>query len=360
MKNYFNSRIGVAIAALALIAGLLIDIRTTLAAYLVVWIALGAIPIGALGVLMTTYLVRRAWTPALHPILGSATATLPVIAALFIPVLIWMADLYPAAADPASLPPFKAFYLARWFFALRTVAYFAVWSVLARWLRDAWNDSDRMIRAASAGLTIYALTLSLAGIDWMELLEPDFHSSIYGLLFISFSLLNGLAFAIGAGLLVRRPIGALKGYSALLLSAILLWAYLHAMQYIVIWSGNIPAEVTWYLKRSAYGWQFVLIVLALGQFIFPFFALLSERIRGDRRWLLALCGLTLLMRCCEAAVLILPAVPHLNALTTGVMLPAALIFVGCALWWAFEVAYGNRSRAITLFGLRARAETGSK
>jgi hypothetical protein len=354
MKRYFNSRMGIAVAALVLIAGLVIDIRATLAAYLVAWIALGAIPIGALGMLMTTYLVRRAWTHALHPILVSATATLPVVALLFIPVLVWMADLYPAAADPTSLPPFKAFYLARWFFAIRTIAYFIVWSVLALWLHNAWNDSERMTRAASAGLIVYALTLSLAGIDWMESLEPDFHSSIYGLLFISFSLLNGLAFATGAGLLLRRRIGALKGYSALLLSAILLWAYLHAMQYIVIWSGNIPAEATWYLKRSTHGWQFVLIALAIGQFIFPFFALLSERIRGDKRWLLALCGLTLLMRCCEAALLILPVL-HVNALMTSVMLLAAHVFIGCALWWAFEVAYGNRSRPVTVLGWRARA-----
>ncbi len=66
----------------------------------------------------------------------------------------------------------------------------------------------------------------------------------------------------------------------MLLSAVLIWAYLHAMQYIVIWSGNIPDEVTWYLKRSTDGWQFFLAALAFGQFVLPFFALLSEAIRG--------------------------------------------------------------------------------
>ena len=360
MIRYFNFRAVLGLAALVLIAGFVIDIRATLAAYLVAWVAFAAIPVGALGIQMVTYLVRRAWTPALHPILVSATATLPVVALLFVPILVWMANLYPATADPASLPPFKAFYLARWFFALRSIAYFTVWSVLAFWLRAAWNDSERMTRAASAGLIVYTLTLSLAGVDWMESLEPDFHSSIYGLLFITFALLNGLAFAVGAGVLLRRRLGPLKGYSALLLSTILLWAYLHAMQYIVIWSGNIPAEVIWYLKRSTHGWQFVLMVLSFGQFIFPFFALLSERIRGDRRWLFALCGLTLLMRCWEAAVLILPAVPHLNALMTSVTLLAAPGFIGCALWWAFEAAYGNRLRGVTLLGWRARVVTGSK
>jgi hypothetical protein len=97
------------------------------------------------------------------------------------------------------------------------------------------------------------------------------------------------------GLVGGRWIGASKDYSALLLSTILLWTYLHTMQYIVIWAGNIPDEAVWYLKRLSEGWEFVLAFVALAQFLFPFFAFLSGRVRSDRRWLLALCGLTLVM-----------------------------------------------------------------
>src|SRR2546423_4308008 len=106
-------------------------------------------------------------------------------------------------------------------------------------MRSAWNDAERMTRAASTGLIMYVLTVSLAGVDWMESLEPDFHSSIYGLLFLGFVLLNGVAFTLGTGIWLGRRIGPIRGYSALLLGAVLLWAYLHAMQYIVIWSANI-------------------------------------------------------------------------------------------------------------------------
>jgi hypothetical protein len=339
---------------------MLFDSRSTLAGYLVAWIALGAIPIGALGVLMVTYLVRRAWTPALHAVLVSATAALPVMALLLIPVLLGMAELYPAAADPASLPAFKAFYLQPWFFSVRAVFYFAIWSILALWLRNAWGDVARMARAASAGLIVYALSVSLAGIDWIESLEPDFHSSIYGLLFISLALVNGVAFAIGGSLLLRRHIGQLNGYGALLLSTILLWAYLHAMQYIVIWSGNIPAEVTWYLKRSVNGWQFALALLAFAQFVFPFFALLSENVRRDRRWLLGLCGLTLVMRCLEAAVLIWPALPHVAPLMSCVIFLAALLLIGMALWWAFEAALTSGRRSVTFPVRHADGETATE
>jgi hypothetical protein len=140
---------------------------------------------------------------------------------------------------------------------------------------------------------------------------------------------------------------------------ILVWAYLHAMQYLVIWSGNIPDEVTWYLKRSRDGWQAVLLVLSLGQLIFPFFALVVEKIRGDRNWLLALCALTLLMRCCEAAILILPAMTDVNPVLAAMMLLAGSAFVATVLWWMFEAALtGGLASVISDAWLRA--ETGSK
>jgi hypothetical protein len=178
------------------------------------------------------------------------------------------------------------------------------------------------------------------------------------LLYLCFTLLNGVAFGIGMGLLSGRRIGATRGYSALLLSTILLWAYLHAMQYIVIWAGNIPDEAVWYLKRSSNGWQFVLAFVALGQFVFPFFALLSARVRSDRSWLLALCGLTLVMRCWEASILILPAVPRITAATVALMLPAALAFIAIILWWAFEMALRHDGRLIRRAGQQTRAEAG--
>ena len=328
----------IALAAILLLVGAIVDGRSALAAYLVAWVALSAIPIGALGVLMVSYVVRRDWTESLHPILTAATATIPIVGILFVPILIFIAQIYPAASDPTSLPAFRAIYLAPWFFATRTVIYVAIWSLLGWWLRAAWPDRERMLRAASFGLIFYALTVSLAGVDWLESLEPDFHSSIYGLLYLCFAMLDGVAFAIAVGLLLQRPLAGIGGYGALLLSTILLWGYLHAMQYIVIWSGNIPDEVVWYIKRSVHGWQAVLAVLAFGQFVFPFFALLNSRVRQDRRWLLGLCVLTLVMRGIESAVLILPAVPDLAMLPTVLMLAPALVLVGCLMLAAFEIA----------------------
>jgi len=345
----------IVVAALVLIAGLVLDPRSTLAAYLVAWVAIGAIPVGVLCVLMTSYLVRRAWTETLHVIMLSATSVLPILAVVLLPVLIGLKELYPAAVPGHALPAFKAVYLAPWFFVLRTVIYFVVLCAVARWQRMAWGDSDRMRRSASVGLIIWALLVSLAGVDWVESLEPDFHSSEYGLLYLCFALVDGTAFAILMGLASGRRIGATRGYSALLLSVLLLWTYVHAMQYIVIWAGNIPDEAVWYIKRSSDGWQFVLAVVALGQFVFPFFALLNSRIRSSRSWLLALCALTLVMRCWEASILILPAIEHISPLIVTLMLPASLALVAISLWWAYERALANDGRLFR-FGRRAHAE----
>ena len=325
-----------AASGLVLIAGFVVDARSTTAAYLVAWSALGATPIGALIVFMTSYLVRRRWTETLHPIFVATTGILPVVALTFIPILLFMKEIYPAIADGSTLPPFKARWFIPWFFLLRTVLYFLIWIALARWLRRAWRNDEAMIRAASVGSIVWTLTVSFAGIDWLESLEPKFHSSIYGLISLSFLLVNGTAFVIAAGLLSSRQIGPSRGYSGLLLSVLLLWCYLHAMQYIVIWSGNIPKEVTWYIARSENGWQFVLAALSFGQFVFPFCALLGSRVRTDPHWLLALCGVTLARRGLEAAILILPAVHGLSVMVTVAMMIAAGLCLGTIFWLAYD------------------------
>jgi hypothetical protein len=331
-------------------AGLLVDPRAALAGYLTAWFAVSAIPIGALGVLFTTYLVRGGWTWDLHEPLSRAALTVPVAGLLFIPVLFGMAIIYPWAASNTDLPAFKSAWLAPLFFCLRTVFYFAIWTVLALWARRAYGDRARMERSAAAGLIVWSLTVSLAGIDWVESIEPKFHSSVYGLLALSFTLVAGFAFGLLAVLVRARPRRmANTGYAGVLLSVLLLWVYLHAMQYIIIWAGNIPDEVTWYVVRSEGGWGLALWVLFLGQFILPFLALLSARVRASTRALIAIAALTLALRCLESAVLILPPLDA-SALAV-VFLAAAVVAIGAALLLAGGMVDGILER----LGLRDAA-----
>jgi hypothetical protein len=318
-------------------AGLLIDPKTAIASYLTAWFAVSAIPIGALGVLFTSYLVRAGWTSDLHQPLTRAALIVPAAAVLFLPVLIGMAWVYPWASDASALPAFKAAYLTPWFFALRALIYFVIWTALAIWAARAYGNAAAMVRAASVGLIIWTLTSSWAGIDWLESVEPHFHSSIYGLFAIDFLLLAGFAFGVAA-LLTLKPTRQMSNasYSAVLLSLLLLWAYMHAMQYIIIWTGNIPEEVIWYLKRLNGMWGFALWALYILQFVLPFFALLSGTVRSSTKALLSLAVATLMLRLLEAAVFILPPL-GVTKLALLLDLPTAVLAIGASLLLAWPV-----------------------
>ena len=93
------------VAAGAIMGGFAMDARTALAAYLATWLVFASISIGALGILQMTYLVRRVWTDELHTALMSAAGLLPICGALFIPVLLGAALIYPAAGDASALRP---------------------------------------------------------------------------------------------------------------------------------------------------------------------------------------------------------------------------------------------------------------
>src|SRR4051794_14356913 len=233
-----------AVGVAGCLIGFWLDPKTMLSAYLAAWFAASAIPVGALGVLFMSYLVRAGWTGDLHRPLSNAALTTPFLAVLFIPVVAGLAWIYPWATDAGTLPAFKAIYLSSWFFILRAAFYFVAWSALAVWAVRAYGDEAAMVRAASAGLIVWTLTVSWAGIDWLESVEPHFHSSIYGLLAVSFNLLGAFAFGLVAVLRSKRSNRMSNAsYAGVLLATLLLWAYLHAMQYIIIWAGNIPDEV---------------------------------------------------------------------------------------------------------------------
>ncbi len=330
-RTSFLIGIAAALGIAGLAAALALEPRAALVSYLAVVVTMSAIAAGALAVLMISYLVRGDWTDGLHVPLTAAALAMPIAGVLFVPVLIGIPWLYPWAQGE-GVSGFRAFYLAPWFFALRTVSYFVIWTVLAVWVRTSWANPGRMLASASAGLIIYALTASLAGIDWLESLTPDFHSSIYGLLFLTFQMLTGLSFALVVALI---PAGAPTfRYGPILLSALLLWAYNHAMQYIIIWSGNIPDEVAWYRDREEGAWGVTFWTLIVLQFVLPFFAMLSSAVRNRRAPLLGIAALTLALRFVEALVLAAPGADAAGAILV-LSFPAAILAVTSIWAWGF-------------------------
>ena len=61
-----------------------------------------------------------------------------------------------------------------------------------------------------------------------------------------------------------------------MLAFVMLWAYFSFSQYLIIWAGNLPQEISWYLHRLQTGWRFVGIALSSFHFAVPFVLLLSR------------------------------------------------------------------------------------
>jgi len=166
------------------------------------------------------------------------------------------------------------------------------------------NISQRLRIVSAAGLILYGLTATFASIDWMMSLEPLWYSTIFPPLYAAGQLLSGIAFAILVLVLLldRPPLAVavdpirLRDFGNLLLTFVIVWAYLSFSQFLIIWSENLPEETRWYLYRLRGGWQWVALALVLLEFAIPFLLLLSRDVKENPRRLMAVALLVLGMR----------------------------------------------------------------
>jgi hypothetical protein len=136
-------------------------------------------------------------------------------------------------------------------------------------------------------LLIYGLTVTFASVDWIMSLEPEWFSTIFGAFIASGQAVTAFAFMliILARIADRAPFAdILQGQHIfqlgnLLLTAVILWSYLAFVQYLIIWTGDIPEEVVWYVHRLEGGWQWVAIFFLLFHFVLPFAVLLIRQVR---------------------------------------------------------------------------------
>jgi hypothetical protein len=325
-------------------AGLVLAPRQALIAWLVCWLGWGSIPIGALALLMLVALIPGSWRRLYAQPLVLGTTLVPLVAIAMIPLLVGVELIYPWTANGATAgyAAFKAVWLSTGFFVVRTVVYLLALTLIAWALLAA---SPRMRGPiAAAGVIAYALIGSLIGIDFAESTQPEFHSSIYGLLALTNQWLAGISFAILLGLWSsdgKAPLAA----AGVLVTALLMWGYMHAMQYIVIWAGNIPAEAGWYIERGRNGWWALAWILYGFQGLISFCALLSPKVRNSSRAMIVLALLTLVMRLVEQAWLVLPGLPGLGWAVAPLILAVSLAMLGFG--WVGVIAVARRERAWT-------------
>jgi hypothetical protein len=162
---------------------------------------------------------------------------------------------------------------------------------------------------------VYALTVTFASIDWVMSLEPHWFSTMYGVIFMVSQALGALALVTAAVVLLSRygPLSAfvrpshLHDLGKLLFAFVMFWAYVSFSQYLIIWSGNLPEEIPWYLARFRGGWGWIGALILIGQFLLPFLLLISRTANRNPRILVTTALLVVVVRFIDILWLILPA-----------------------------------------------------
>ncbi|MEM8962981.1 MAG: hypothetical protein AAGD38_15975 [Acidobacteriota bacterium] len=227
-------------------------------------------------------------TPLVISVLG------PVIGMELLPVAFPWADPEIVAHD--KLIQKKVAYLNSWFWFARLLIYFAVWlgfaHFLASWSKK-WDETgdprweQRLKVLAAAGLVCYVITVTFASVDWIMSIDPHWFSAIFGVAWVGGSGLGALSLTVALMVFMRtrKPMDRVLNkrlfhdYGKLMLAFTMLWTYFMIGQYIIIWSGNLPEEVGWFIDRGTNGWQLLSVALILGHFALPFVVLLSADLK---------------------------------------------------------------------------------
>ena len=312
------------------------------------------VTLGCLALGMVHQLSGGAWGVVLRRSIGAASRVLPVMTAMFLPIAIGMSLLYPwTNADLVAhneLLQHKRLYLNTPFFLVRAAVYFAIWNALAYFL-SAWSleqdrspdprIASRMQRLSAGGLLCYGLTITFASFDWLMSLDPEWFSTMYGVLIIGGQGLASIAFLITivAWLSRRPPLDRIvmpshfHDLGNLMLAFVMLWAYFSFSQYLIIWAGNLPLEISWYQHRLDTSWRAVGVGLIVFHFAVPFVLLLSRATKRERAAIVKVAAWILVVRVVDLFWLIAPAF-HPQGVSVSwldVVLPISLgaVWLGC-------------------------------
>ena len=158
-----------------------------------------------------------------------------------------------------------------------------------------------MSALSAGGLIVYVLCMNFASTDWVMSLTPEWYSTIFVEVFAVGQFLSALALmtallctlADSSALAGKIPAKAFQDLGSMLLAFVIFWTYVSFSQLLIIWSGNLPNEISWYLERSRGGWQWLAVALVALQFALPFFLLLSRARKRNPRSLARICLLIL-------------------------------------------------------------------
>jgi hypothetical protein len=341
-------------------------------AYLIAFEFWLGVSLGCMAVMMTRHLTGGAWGMYLRPILEAGAALIPLTGAFFLPLLIGLPYLYPwhpnfvGGSRWNELPEHQQIWFSQVFFIGRAVLYFVIWTGLGVFLNlgprgpnvPPFEEPPRRFRILSAvGLAVYGLTITAASIDWSMSLDVNWFSTIYGAMYASGQLLAGFAFTLlVAALLSQGPPSQLfRDLGNLLLAFTMIWTYLSFSQFLLIWAGNLPEETAYYRPRMENGWEWVALVILLGEFALPFLLLLLKRVKVTPQQLAVVAGISLAAHFVNLLWLTLPPFGD-NSWALVFLAPALLVGLG-GVWLALFLWRLQRRPFLTAAALHLEVPT---
>lgn len=258
--------------------------------------------LGGLFFVIIQHGTRAGWSIVVRRIAENWMAVLPLFALLVVPLFIGQHDLYHwshGIPEDDLMLQRKGAYFDGGFYTARSIIVLVIWIALSmalyRWStrQDKTGDhalTHKMRWWAPLGIVAFALTVTVAAIDWMMSLDPHWYSTIFGVYyFAGIVMASGAAFTLSAMALQKSGVLdkaiSTEHYHDLgkwTFAFIVFWAYIGFSQFFLIWYANIPEETIWYGHRLSHGWEYLSMFLVLAHFVVPFWFLMSRHIKRRR------------------------------------------------------------------------------
>ena len=303
---------------------------------------------GGLAMLMLQYVSGGKWGLLLRRPLEAMSRTLWLVGVMLIPILVLAPHLYQWAAYPNVAAARDAF--ARGLVTkeqmLTLISKYAMLRPSAVWgesiflfavlllfvfLLNKWSlqrDADpaagtqesydrwriRFENLSGPGILIYVILMTMGAIVWIKSLDITWYSSIWGLQFLVGQGYAVLALGILTVILLSRyePLKTLMrtteqhDLGKLAFAFVMLNIYLCFAEFLIIWSGNVPDEIPWYLNRIHGGWWYICSLDFIAHWLIPFCLLLSRDLKRSKSKMIWMTCWMIFARCIDMFWLIEP------------------------------------------------------
>lgn len=315
------SNIALGVGIVALLGGVALgwgDQESLLRSYLVAFMFVLSIGLGALWFVAINHLTNAKWSIVVRRVAEILAVQMPVLAVLALGIVlpialvdthgespiqalyVWLDD---AKVHADHLLHHKTPYLNKGFFLVRMVFYFAVWVGLSVYFfkRSVAQDSatpeqsevirGQLARVSAPGMIAFALTLTFCAFDLLMSLDYAWFSTIFGVYYFAGCVLSSYS-VMALSLMWLQKKGRLTTYvnenhyhdlGKMLFAFTIFWAYIGFSQFMLIWYGDIPEETHWYKWRFTGEWRVVSTLLLVCHFAIPFFGLLSRYAKRNKK-----------------------------------------------------------------------------